>query len=100
MLIKEIFGCKNGDIPPPTAVIGICDPGVQSALKMQRALITLLAASVVAVTGCRDTGPPVAVGTLERHRIELRAERQEPILRLAVKEGDRVEAGDPLVLTR
>jgi len=60
---------------------------------MKRALIALLAASAV-VTGCRDGGPPFAVGTLERHRIELRAERQEPILRLAVKEGDRVEAGD------
>jgi HlyD family secretion protein len=47
--------------------------------------------------GCQDTGPPVAVGTLERYRIELRAERQEPILRLAVKEGDQVAAGDVLV---
>jgi HlyD family secretion protein len=58
-----------------------------------RAWITLFAVCVV-VIGCRDAGPAVAVGTLERHRIELRAERQEPILRLAVKEGDRVEAGD------
>ena len=49
------------------------------------------------VTACRDTAPPIAVGTLERHRIELRAERQEPLLRLAVKEGDRVEAGDVIV---
>jgi HlyD family secretion protein len=46
------------------------------------------------LVGCEQNGPPVAVGTLERHRIELRAERQEPILRLAVREGDRVEAGD------
>jgi len=46
---------------------------------------------------CREVGPPVAVGTLERHRIELRAERQEPILRLAVREGDAVEAGDVIV---
>jgi HlyD family secretion protein len=48
-------------------------------------------------TACRDASPPVAVGTLERYRIELRAERQEPILRLAVKEGDQVELGDPVV---
>jgi len=39
----------------------------------------------------------VSVGTLERHRIELRAERQEPILCLAVTEGDKVEAGDVVV---
>lgn len=39
----------------------------------------------------------MSVGTLERHRIELRAERQEPILRLAVTEGDKVEAGDVVV---
>jgi HlyD family secretion protein len=31
---------------------------------------------------------------LERHRIELRAERQEPLLHLAVREGDHVVAGD------
>jgi HlyD family secretion protein len=43
---------------------------------------------------CRNAGPPVAVGTLERHRIELRAERQEPIVGLAVSEGDAVESGD------
>jgi HlyD family secretion protein len=48
-------------------------------------------------TACREAGPPVAVGTLERHRIELRAERQEPILRLAVSEGDVVDTGDVIV---
>jgi HlyD family secretion protein len=37
------------------------------------------------------------VGTLERHRIELRAERQEPILRLAVLEGARVRRGEVIV---
>jgi len=67
---------------------------VQSPLKMRRSWTVLLVVSVAAVSACQDAGPPVAVGTLERHRIELRAERQEPILRLAVKEGDRVEAGD------
>ena len=61
---------------------------------MNRAQIALLAALTIAATACRDPAPPVAVGTLERYRIELRAERQEPILRLAVKEGDRVAAGD------
>ena len=63
---------------------------------MKRTLAVLFI--VVALNiACRDAGPPIAVGTLERHRIELRAERQEPILRLAVKEGDTVEAGDVVV---
>ena len=57
----------------------------------------LLFIATVLATACSDAKPPVAVGTLERHRIELRAERQEPILRLAVKEGDRVKAGDVIV---
>lgn len=64
--------------------------------QMKRTLPLLLMALAV-FTGCRDAGPPVAVGTLERYRIELRAERQEPILRLAVKEGDRVASGDVIV---
>jgi HlyD family secretion protein len=63
---------------------------------MQRHHLVLLLV-IAAVSGCRDAGPPVAVGTLERHRIELRAERQETILRLAVAEGDTVEQGDVIV---
>lgn len=63
---------------------------------MKRTLPVLLVA-LIFTTACRDAGPPIAVGTLERYRIELRAERQEPILRLAVKEGDRVEPGDVVV---
>jgi HlyD family secretion protein len=61
---------------------------------MKQTLPLLFLAAVIATAACSDTGPPIAVGTLERYRIELRAERQEPILRLAVKEGDRVAAGD------
>lgn len=45
-------------------------------------------------SGCRGRQTALAVGTLERHRIELRAERQEPVVRLAVREGDHVESGD------
>ncbi len=63
---------------------------------MKRLLLCLLI-SLALSAGCSDTGPPIAVGTLERYRIELRAERQEPILRLAVKEGDRVATGDVIV---
>ena len=57
-------------------------------------IIPLFLVTLVFCASCRDAGPPIAVGTLERYRIELRAERQEPILRLAVKEGDRVKTGD------
>jgi len=60
-------------------------------------LIPLLLIALAGSAGCRDSSPPIAVGTLERYRIELRAERQEPILRLAVKEGDRVTTGDVIV---
>jgi HlyD family secretion protein len=60
-------------------------------------LLPWLVISLALSAGCTDTGPPIAVGTLERYRIELRAERQEPILRLAVKEGDRVATGDVIV---
>ena len=63
---------------------------------MKRILPVLLL-SLTFVAACGDTGPPVAVGTLERYRIELRAERQEPILRLAVAEGDAVRPGDVIV---
>lgn len=37
-----------------------------------------------------------SVGTLERPRIELTAEAREPIIEIAVREGDRVEAGQLL----
>lgn len=61
-----------------------------------RSLGPLLIA-VALLGGCDDDRPPVAVGTLERDRIELIAERREPILQLSVREGDSVEVGDVLV---
>lgn len=59
-------------------------------------LTPIVLVTAILAASCGDPGPPVAVGTLERYRIELRAERQEPIVRLAVKEGDTVETGDLL----
>ena len=64
---------------------------------MKHSLIVPLIALAV-ILGCRDSRPPVAVGTLERHRIELRAERQEPILELSVSEGDELRAGDQVAV--
>lgn len=42
----------------------------------------------------RDPGAIPAVGTLERDRIELTAEADEPIVAVQVREGDEVAAGD------
>ncbi len=58
--------------------------------------MTIAAVALVAASGCDNAGPPVAVGTLERDRIELRAEQQEPILEILVVEGDEVGRGDVL----
>ena len=44
-------------------------------------------------TACDKEENNVVVGTLERDRIELIAEAQEPIVEIAVREGDRVEKG-------
>ncbi|MEJ2581999.1 MAG: HlyD family efflux transporter periplasmic adaptor subunit [Acidobacteriota bacterium] len=53
--------------------------------------------AIAAMVGCSDGTPPLAVGTLERHRIELRAERQEPVTVLAATAGESVQAGDLVV---
>jgi HlyD family secretion protein len=46
------------------------------------------------VAGCGNGGDSQAVlGTLERDRLELPAESHEPIVEIAVREGDGVEAG-------
>jgi HlyD family secretion protein len=53
-----------------------------------------LALCLAAVACRRDPADIPAVGTLERDRIELVAESNEPIVSLEVKEGDAVAAGD------
>lgn len=63
---------------------------------MRRRALLALAAALAA--GCRSPAPePVAVGTLERDRIELIAEAQEPIVEIRVREGQQVAAGDVLL---
>jgi HlyD family secretion protein len=58
----------------------------------------LLLAIAFACVGCtKDPSELPALGTLERDRIELVAEADEPVLENAVREGDRVEAGALLV---
>ena len=55
-----------------------------------------LAACAVLMAGCAPDSESVLLGTLERDRIELVAESQEPIIELLVREGDAVAAGQLL----
>lgn len=48
------------------------------------------------LAGCGGEEPAPLLGTLERDRLELVAESQEPIIRMAVTEGQRVVAGQLL----
>ncbi|HLW75292.1 MAG TPA: HlyD family efflux transporter periplasmic adaptor subunit [Gammaproteobacteria bacterium] len=58
---------------------------------MKTRLVFLLAG--LALTACGDDTPLPLTGTLERDRMELVAEAQEPIVDIPVHEGDRVKAG-------
>lgn len=56
--------------------------------------IALLAlAAPLAACGGSDELPQV-VGTLERDRLELKAETDDPIIAIAAREGDQLEAGE------
>lgn len=48
-------------------------------------------------TGCNRQHDAQMLGTLEWDRVAVAAEVSEPILRIAVKEGDAVHAGDPIL---
>jgi HlyD family secretion protein len=54
----------------------------------------LVAISAVAGACARDPASDPVLGTLERDRIELSAESNDPIAEIAVREGDRVRAGE------
>lgn len=61
-------------------------------------MMTLLALSF-AIAGCNGGDDELrVVGQLESDRIEIRAEAFEPILDIAVKEGQQVAAGEPLLV--
>ncbi len=55
-----------------------------------------VAVAVLAIAGCGGDGE-VLLGTLERDRVELVAEAQEPIIAVAVREGDAVTEGQLLL---
>lgn len=58
--------------------------------------LLLFALLLVALTGCADADKPL-LGTLEWDRVSLPAEASEVLLRIAVAEGERVEAGQLLL---
>ena len=53
--------------------------------------------AALALAGCAKEGPPALIGTLEWDRIAVTAELAEPVMRWAVAEGDKVEAGAVLL---
>ncbi len=58
----------------------------------------VLGIGTTALIGCSaDDEPPPVVGILERERVELIAEAQEPIVAIEVREGDTVKAGQMLM---
>lgn len=58
----------------------------------------LLLTALLALTACRNNRQDsVALGTLERDRLELIAEAPEPIAEIGVREGDHVSAGQVVV---
>lgn len=54
---------------------------------------TISCIALAAVAGCSEAPEPVAVGTLERDRAELRAPAMEQVSTIAVREGDSIEKG-------
>jgi HlyD family secretion protein len=59
--------------------------------------LLLLPACAVLLAACGDDTALPLTGTLERDRIELVAEAQEPIVEIPVHEGDRVKAGQVIL---
>lgn len=59
--------------------------------------ICLALAGAVLLAGCRSDSAPPLLGTLEWDRIAVQAEAAEPVVAIAVKEGDHVEAGQLLL---
>lgn len=64
-------------------------------LRTARPLLTLFL--LVTVTACERNTVVEVVGTLERDRIELTAEAAEPIVSIAVREGEAVTAGQVIL---
>lgn len=57
------------------------------------ARLALVAPAVLVLCGCSESDATIAVGTLERNRLDLVAEASEPVLERPVEEGSYVAAG-------
>ena len=64
---------------------------------MKERTFCFVALSVLALTGCQQDTTENMVGTLERNRIELTFESNEPVANIHVADGTRVQAGTLLV---
>lgn len=62
-----------------------------------RAHAGALLAMVLGLSACTDASEPIAVGTLERDRLDLVAESSEPLVERPFEEGAFVEAGSLIV---
>jgi len=68
-------------------------------MSTKRSLFLALASTALLLASCSRETEQFMVGTLERHRIELKVESSEPILSIVVQDGQAVVAGD-LVLSQ
>lgn len=71
-------------------------PNRSGTISMFR-LFSFLFFSTLATSCSRDAGPPPLLGTLEWDRIAVQAEAAEPVIGIAVHEGDLVSAGQLLL---
>ena len=70
-----------------------------NAQQTRRALLALTLPTLLAVSACDVETATFMVGTLERDRIELKVESNEPIVGIHVSDGQAVAVGD-LVLSQ
>ena len=64
---------------------------------MRMAVISTVAALALLLSACRGEAERHLVGTLERDRIELKVESDEPIVVIRVEDGQWVAAGDTVI---
>jgi HlyD family secretion protein len=66
---------------------------LEASMRVESSSLVLGALGALGLAGCAEPGPAPLVGTLEWDRVAVTAELAEPVLRWAVAEGDRIEAG-------
>lgn len=71
-------------------------PSLTSACGFMHCVL-LAAVGALTLAACSPEPPDYMVGTLERDRIELKVESNEPIVEIHVRDGQAVAAGDPVL---